>query len=73
MFRLTLDGETIRAGSHRNGSGRGASVHRDSVCIEAAQRPGVLARAFKRSVALGAVAALTFSQLATVSRKQGTT
>lgn len=55
MLRLTIDAVgTIQAASHRKGSGRGASVHRNATCIQAAQRPGVLARAFKRPVTLDA-------------------
>jgi predicted RNA-binding protein YlxR (DUF448 family) len=73
MFRLTLDTGTLRAALHRNGSGRGASVHQQAACVEALQRPGVLARAFKRPVELGEAAAETFSRLIAVLRRQGTT
>ena len=73
MFRLTLETGTLRASLHRKGSGRGASVHRQVDCVQAVQRPGVLARAFKRPVELGEAAAETFSQLIAVSRRQGTT
>jgi len=68
MLRLTIDAAgTIRADAHRKGSGRGASMHRDASCVEAAQRPGVLARAFKRAVQQGA--ALTISQSSAVSHR----
>ncbi|HSS40709.1 MAG TPA: DUF448 domain-containing protein, partial [Polyangia bacterium] len=73
MFRLTLETGTLRASLHRKGSGRGASVHRQADCVQAVQRPGVLAKAFKKPVELGAAAAETFSQLIAVSRRQGTT
>jgi predicted RNA-binding protein YlxR (DUF448 family) len=73
MLRLTLHEGTIRVASHRKGSGRGASVHRDPACAEAAQRPGALARAFKQPVRWGAEAQETFSQLMVESRKQGQT
>jgi len=69
MLRLTVTSGTVGAGTHRKGSGRGASVHRDPACLQAARQPGVLARAFKRPVELGAEAALTFSQLIATSRK----
>ncbi len=70
MLRLSLDAEgTIRAQSHRKWPGRGASVHRDAACIEAAQRPGVLARAFKRAVHKGLVVGSTISQSSAVSHK----
>jgi len=69
MLRLTVTSETVAAATHRKGSGRGASVHRDPVCLQAAKQPGVLARAFKRPVELSAAAALTFSQLIATSRK----
>ena len=74
MLRLTIESGTVHVGTHRKGSGRGASVHRDAACIEAARRPGVLARAFKRPVdqaAFGsdAVVASTISHSSSVSRK----
>ena len=73
MLRLTLHEGTIRVGSHRKESGRGASVHRDRACAEAAQRPGVLARAFKQPARWGAETEERFSQLLVESRKQGQT
>jgi uncharacterized protein len=70
MLRLTIEAPgTVIASEHRKGSGRGASVHRDPTCLEAARQPGILARAFKRPVGLGEAAALTFSQLIATSRK----
>jgi len=71
MLRLTIDaGGTIRAEAHRKGSGRGASMHRDAACIEAARRPGVLARAFKRAVEPKfGLTALTISQSSAVSHR----
>jgi predicted RNA-binding protein YlxR (DUF448 family) len=69
MLRLTVQSGTVTAAGHRKGSGRGASVHRNPACLEAARQPGVLARAFKRRVELGAEATLTFSQLSASSRK----
>lgn len=47
MIRLRLDEGSLVVGP---GPGRGASVHPASACLQAASRPGVLGRAFKRAV-----------------------
>jgi predicted RNA-binding protein YlxR (DUF448 family) len=49
MIRLRLDHGVLVTGP---GPGRGASLHRTPKCVEAAARPGVLGRAFKRAVGL---------------------
>ena len=70
MLRLTIESGTVTMGARRAGSGRGASVHRIAVCLEALRQPGVLARAFKRPVELGAGTGATISQLIALSRRE---
>jgi predicted RNA-binding protein YlxR (DUF448 family) len=50
MVRLCLQDGRVAIAARGEVWGRGASIHPRPVCIVAALKPGVLARAFKRPV-----------------------